>query len=207
MRAWQGAVLAGAVGAGALTGCTVRLGDTGGTPDGALPSISSPPVTVSASRRPAAGATDPASGLPRQAGPYIRNDEAERRDAEHILRMQNQPPSDGPKYGLGPLMAGIYSFPGDNSRTGEMMVARAEGAFPDTGAAMTDFTRNLRADGVELAPVDLPGSAGCGTRVMQGGRLSVCYLVDARTLLAVFSTGDVSDTENALKQLYPDLRH
>ncbi|MBW8483324.1 hypothetical protein [Actinomadura parmotrematis] len=199
---------AAALAAGALAGCQVRAGAVAtGEP---TPVRASTPAQAGDTGAPAAGATAPSSGLPETAGGYTRDHDAERREAAALLDVQNDPPSDGPKYALGPLTTGIYAEPGGASGLGEILVVRAEGDFPDTGAAMTDFTARVRAQGAELTPVDPGaggGSAGCTTRETQGGAAkAVCYLVDATTLLVVSSAGTAEATGAALARMHPDLR-
>lgn len=187
----------------ALTGCQESL-DPADDPA----AVSTPADPMSPTGQPSAGATDPASALPDRAGAYVRDHAAEQRNAAKLLELQNDPPGDGPKYSLGPLMGGIYNVDGDMAPAGELWVLRADGRFPDTGAAMTDFTAKIRAQGSELTPIDsgeYGGSAGCTIRAAQGASVTACYVVDSTTLLLVLGTKSIEEVAEGVRQLHPAL--
>jgi hypothetical protein len=210
-----------AVAMGLLTGCSVSFGASGESTDTPVnpPATAAPtdpaqvpptPEGPGATTPPETGATAPESALPENAGGFIRDYDAEQREANLLRSLQNEPPPAGPKYSLGPLMAGIYNVYGETTRENELLVLRAEGQFPDTGAAMTDFTERIRSQGAELTPVDageLGGSAGCTPRTAaEGGTVTVCYLVDSTTLILIQGHGSIPEVSDALKRMHPSLK-
>ncbi|MQY08597.1 hypothetical protein [Actinomadura macrotermitis] len=209
------AAVAAALAVAALAGCRVQAGtiDRTSAPEAAgdrTPAAAGTTRGESPDDRPTAGATAPGSDLPRLAGDFSRDYPAEERQAATLRELQNDPPPAGPKYSLGPLMAGIYMDLREPRKLDEVLVLRAEGSFPDTGAALTDFTARIRAQGAELTPVDPGkggGSAGCTPRTTtSGGTKIVCYLVDETTLLLVSSSGTVQDVGEALAHMHGYLR-
>lgn len=210
-----------AVTVGLLTGCSVSFGASGeptGTP-GDPPATAAPTAPAQVPSTPegagttapqGTGATAPESALPENAGGFIRDYDAEQREAALLRDLQNDPPPTGPKYSLGPLMAGIYNVYGETTRENELLVLRAEGQFPDTGAAMTEFTERIRNQGAELTPVDPGepgGSAGCTPRTnAEGATVTVCYLVDSTTLILVQGHGSIPEVGDALKRMHPSLK-